>query len=784
MKILLSWLREYVETDLDAASIADRLTHLGLTVESIEHIGRPVEGVVAARVLRTERHPDAERVQRVYVDTGDGTERHIWCGAFNMSVGDLVPLATIGTTMPDGRQIERRGILGIESEGMLCSAAELAVGDDAGGILILPDDAQLGAGYQISLGIEPDVVFNLDLTRNRPDAWGYLGVARDLAASLGIELRRPDVVPVNVGEPRSVPVEIIAGDRCGRFTATVLSGVRVVPSAAWMSRRLLAAGMRPINNVVDVSNYVMLELNQPNHAYDLDALGGGGFRIRTASSDESMVTLDGEHRMLCDEDLLICDALDTPIGIAGIMGGLDSEITETTATVALEMAWFEPLGVMSSVTRLGLRSEASARNERGIDPFGIEFARDRFMTLLAETCPDLSWHPPSTDTRAEVLPDEVRSTTIRISQVNRILGTSLNRRDVSGVLDPIGFITESGDDDRCTVALPSWRPDCSEEIDVVEEVARHHGYERIGLVVPRPASAGGLSRTQRRRRLVREVLIGLGISEAMPSPFLAPDTAARAGLDADAVRITNPLVAEESVLRNSLRPGLLGAVAYNASHRRPGVQLFEIGHVYPPADAELPGEYEALAVMLAGHGAPRAVEVWREIAGALGVGARIDQSRVPTGLHPSRSASLIAGRDLIGAVGEIDPDVASAFGVTERVAVLELDLGQLLASDGRVVAMKPVSRAPSSDLDLAFELADDVPAERLDKAIRQGAGALLANLELFDVYRGEGIDPEARSLAYRLRLQAADRTLTDRDIAEVRERCVTAATKLGATLRG
>lgn len=784
MKILLSWLREYVETDLDPVVIADHLTRLGLTVESIDEVGRPVEGVVVARVLRTERHAEAERVQRVYVDAGDGTERHVWCGAFNMSAGDLVPLATIGTTMPDGRRIERRGILGIDSEGMLCSAVELGVGDDAGGILILPERSPLGASYHESLGIESDVVFDLDLTRNRPDAWGYLGVARDLAAALGVELKLPAVVPIPSAPERSIPVEIISGDRCGRFTATALSGVRVAPSAEWMARRLSAAGMRPINNVVDVSNYVMLELNQPNHAYDLERLGGGGFNIRTASPGEEIVTLDAERRVLDGDDLLICDALDAPIGIAGIMGGFDSEITEATTTVALEMAWFEPLGIMTSVTRLGLRSEASARNERGIDPFGIDFARDRFMTLLAETCPDLVWHRPATDTRAESLPAEMRSTVVRISQVNRLLGTSLASQEVCDLLEPIGFSAVVVDDGRLSVTLPSWRPDCVDEIDVVEEVARHYGYDQIGRAVPRPATSGGLTSSQQRRRVVRDVLIGLGISEAMPNPFLAPDTAVRAGLDAAAVRITNPLVSEESVLRNSLRPGLLGAVAYNASHRRFGVRLFEIGRVYPPADAELPAEYEALGVVLAGQEATAAVEVWREIAVALGVGARIDQSRVPGGLHPTRSASLVAGRDVVGALGEVDPEVAAAFGIDERVAIVELDLGSLLAAEVRDAVMKPVGRAPSSDLDLAFELDDEVPAERLDKAIRQGAGALLADLELFDVYRGEAVGETARSLAYRLRLQAGDQTLTDRDIAEVRERCVAAAEKLGAVLRG
>ena len=372
---------------------------------------------------------------------------------------------------------------------------------------------------------------------------------------------------------------------------------------------------------------------------------------------------------------------------------------------------------------------------------------------------------------------------MRISEVNRILGTSLAADDLPPLLDPIGF-TVSGTGDVRTVAIPSWRLDSVEEIDVIEEVARMYGYDRIGQVVPASTLHGRLSVAQQRRRQLRSVLLGLGITEAMPNPFLAPDTLSMAGLDGDALRITNPLVTEESVLRTSLRPGLLRAVAFNESHRRPGVALFEIGHVYPPGPGELPDEYEALGVVLAGAEAPAAVAVWREIAAAMGIGARIDQGRVPPGLHPTRSATLVAGREAIGAVGEVAPDVLAAFGIAERVGVVELDLRHVLDHEPKPARWKPTSRHPSSDLDLAFALPEDVPAEKLDKAIRQGAGALLVDLELFDVYRGAAMGDGRRSLAYRLRLQAPDRTLTDGDVADVRAKVTTATAKLGAELRG
>ncbi|NQY57700.1 MAG: phenylalanine--tRNA ligase subunit beta [Ilumatobacteraceae bacterium] len=787
MDVLLSWLNDYGDfgDPADPAAVArvcDALTSLGVEVASVDVVGQTVDGVVAARVLRLEQHPDAAKVQRVYVDAGDGAERHVWCGAFNMAVGDIVPLATLGTEMPNGMTIERRGILGIDSEGMLCSASELGLGDDHSGIHLLPSDTPLGVPYGDALGLTLDALIDVEVIRNRPDTLGYVGIARDLAPALGVEFRPPIPPTPPAGESLSAPVELVDGDRCPRFTSTVISGVVVAPSADWMARRLLAAGMRPISNVVDVSNYVMLELNQPNHAYDLDALGGGGFRVRLAADGETLTTLDGEQRTFTHDDLFICDGDDVPIGVGGVMGGLDSEISESTTTVALEMAWFDPYGVARTVTRANLRSEASTRFERGVDPYGMPLAIARFAELLAETCPDLVVHDGAVDARTEHLPPEQRHTEVRISAVNRVLGTSLAADDLPGLLDPIGY-TVTGSGDTRTVALPSWRPDSSGEIDVVEEVARHYGYANLGKRVPQSVVHGSLTDHQQRRRLARQVLLGLGISEAMPNPFLAPDTQQRAGIPGEVISITNPLVAEESVLRTSLRPGLLKAIAFNESHRRAGVALFEVGHVYPPGDGELPDEFESLTVVLAGREAPAAIAVWRELAAALGVGARIDQSRVAAGLHSTRSATLQVGKDAIGAVGEIAPEVLAAFDVEERVAILEVDLDRLLARPAKPSQWKPTSRYPSSDLDLAFVVGDEFSAERVEKAIRQGAGKLLVELTLFDAYRGDRVPPQTRSLAYRLRLQAADRNLTDGDVADVRRSVETVTTKLGVELR-
>ena len=794
MDVVLSWLNDLAPFGEDAEALATSMNHLGMAVEAVRTVGSSIPGVITARVVRTERHPEAAKVHRVWVDAGDGAERHVWCGAFNMEAGDVIPLATPGTEMPDGRRIEPRPILGINSEGMLCSARELGLGDDHSGILILPADTPLGLPYGQALGLSQHVVFELDLTRNRPDCWGHLGVARDLAAHLGVGMdpATPDVEAT--GNPIECPVTIVDGDRCGRFTATVISGVHVGESPQWMKDRLIAAGMRPINNVVDISNYVMLELNQPNHAYDLATLGGGGFRVRRAGAGESMTTLDGTVRSLIAEDLLICDAHDVSIGIAGIMGGLDSEISAATTTVALEIAWFEPTGIGATGGRLGLRSEASARFERGVDPYGMDRSIARFVELLGETCPTLVVHRGATDARADRLPAQRRSVAVRLARVNAILGISIRATALPALLDGIGLTVdlsspvegasdEGLSDEVVTVTLPSWRPDCTGEIDVIEEIARHYGYDRIGKTVPKSTVHGRLSPNQQRRRNLRQVLLGLGLSEAMPNPFLAPGDLDRAGLITPAISITNPLVAEESVLRTSLRPGLLKAVAYNASHRRTGVSLFEVGHVFPPGAGQLPDEFEGLGVVLAGRQASAAVAVWKELASALSLGARVDQGTIPAGLHPTRSATLSLGRDVVGALGEVHPDVCEAYGITERVAVLELNLSVLLTKEPAPAKWKPTSRYPSSDLDLAFVTPDDVPADKVDRAIRQGAGGLLADLRLFDVYRGAGVPEGARSLAYRVRLQAPDRTLTDADLTQVRDRVLVAASKLKAALR-
>jgi phenylalanyl-tRNA synthetase beta chain len=788
MKILHSWLNEFADFGTDVDAIAASLTKLGLAVESVEQVGLPVKGVVVAKVLRTESHPDAAKVHRVYVDAGDGVEKHVWCGAFNMKQGDLIPLATLGTNMPDGRVISQRGILGIDSEGMLCSGTELGITADATGIMILPTHLELGADVFSALGIDQDVVFDLDVTRNRPDCTGYLGVARDLAAHLKIPLKltaKPQERATWInGKKIDVGVDIRADDRCGRFGVTVMSGVVVTDSPAWIAQRLSRAGMRSINNVVDVSNLVNLEMNQPNHAYDLEKVADG-FIVRCANEGEVVVTLDDASRTLSAQDLLICDAKNEPVGIAGIMGGAGSQISETTTTIALEIAWFEPLGIAASVSRLGLRTEASLRFERGVDAYGGRAAAERFAQLLSLTCPNLVVHDGGADAKTSSLPEQMRTTNLRLDQIRRVLGVDVAVDRVRELLSPIGFeLSKPDKSNSVVVTIPSFRPDCTQEIDVIEEIARHFGFDEIGKVVPKSPVHGRLSAVQQRRRIVREFVLSLGASEAMPNPFLAPGDLLRCGLSEDnALRLANPLVAEESVLRTSLRPGLLQSIAYNQSHRINDIKLFEVGHVYPQGSEQLPDEHEVLCVVFAESDATKAMDMWSQFSAFLGVGAQLFQDAAPAGFHGTRSAQLRRGKIVLGAVGEIDPTVLANFGVTGRVACLEINLSIVLGETPKVAAAQVVSKYPSSDFDLAFVVPQAVPAGTLLKSLRQAGGNLLVDAVLFDIYRGKGVADDSRSLAFRLRFQAPDRTLGETEIADARSRCIAAAQKLGAELR-
>ena len=790
MKVLLSWLREFAPIEGDPLELADTLSNLGLAVEDVSFLGQGWDGIVVARVLALRPHPKADRIQLVDVDPGNGGPLQICCGAFNMAEGDLVPLATLGTTMPGGLHIERRKLRGEWSNGMLCSARELELGSDSGGIHILPTDLSPGTPLRDALGVTEDVLYDLDVTGNRPDALCIAGVARDLAAALEVPFRLPEPsVPGKApATADQASVRILDPELCPRFGVRVLRNVTMGPSPSWLANRLTACGMRSINVIVDLSNYVMLELGQPNHTYDLDRVPGGALGVRMARAGEQLRTLDDQERDLTPADGLIVDADDQPIGLAGVMGGADTEIGESTRNVLLEAAVWDRMTIARTSRRLNLRSEASTRFERGVDPEGISRALDRFCELAVELAgAEVAEGSVVVDGALRLTPP----VHVRTARVNRLLGTALDRDTIAGLLAPLGFASQPAGEEDLSVAIPSFRPDSAIEEDVIEEVARHHGYARIPTRVPRPQQSGGLTVLQQRRRHLRQALVGARLLEAMPMPFLAPGDLARAGLDPAAIALTNPLVAEESVLRTSLLPGLLKAVAYNQSHRNPPAQLFEVGHVYLPSTDELPDERERVAAALAGGDAVEATQLlWRLVA-ELGVDGVSLRPAAPAGLHPTRSATVhltepepepeVGGalggpRALgpeVGRVGEVDPGVLEAFGVSGRVGWLELEVGPLLAAAGTGVAYRPVSRFPSSDLDLAFVVAGDVPADEVADTLAR-ADDLVRSVHLFDVFRGGSVPEGSRSLAYRVRLQAADRTLTDADAAAARQRLVDA----------
>jgi len=829
MRAPLSWLRDYAPLDAEVPYLADALSNLGLVVEGVEHVGSGLGDVVVALVLDIRPHPNADQVRLVDIDAGDGQPLQIVCGAWNFAAGDLLALAPVGAVLPGDFEIARRKIRGELSNGMLCSAPELGLPEpdgEGGGLLILPaGSAPPGTPLVDALGLHEDVVFDLDISPNRPDALCMAGIARDLAAALGEPWSLPDPV---AGVPLdstvgTASISVEAPDLCPRFTGTILEGVPKGPSPAWMARRLTLAGMRPISAVVDVSNYVMLDLGQPNHAYDLDLLGGGGLLVRRGTPGETLVTLDGVERSLGPDDCVICDADGTPVGAAGIMGGSQAEISSTTRRVLLEAAWFSPQAVARTGARLGLHSEARVRFERGVDPLMAPAAVERFVALLAGVAGGADGsggsggsdeaggsgglgeadeaggsgedrrsglrRGPTVDVCDDSLPSGV-ALRVRTDRVNTILGTRLADTDVERLLAPIGFDVTPEDTGVHTVTVPSWRLDVEREIDVIEEVARLWGYRRIERTIPSgvPGGSGGLTERQRELRRIREILAGAGFDEAWTSTFLAPGDLERAGLDPAAVEVENPLDRSESLLRTELLPGLLKAVKFNVDRQASDVCLFEIGHVFAPpsGDAILPDETEHLGVIVApptemasregGAGpAVAAVRAWQYLADAL----RLESSTISAvdraGWHPTRAALVLggAGRQL-GTVGEIAPEVAAAYGLHQRIGYLTISLDSLLADPRRPFAAHDVSRYPASDVDLAFLVPESIPAASVRDTLRQAGGDLLEAVWLFDVYRREQAPDGRRSLAFRLRLRALDHTLDEAELARIRQSAIDA----------
>ena len=804
MLVPVSWLRDFTPIGDDIDALVDACNELGLVVEGVDRIGDAIKDVVVAKVLEVDRIEGADKIRRIVVDHGDGPVQVV-CGAWNFEQGATVAFAPVGSVLPGDFVISKRKMKGVESNGMICSERELELGDDGAGIVVLDDALTPGTPLADALGVEPDVVLDLAIEGNRPDALCMLGVARDLAPKLGLPFVEPESampLPAPSSDGPSVVVESPA--LCPIFTATRLDNVTIGESPAWMQHRLAMAGMRPINTIVDISNYVMLEHGQPTHPYDAAKLPGGGFLVRLAAPGETLLTLDGETRVLGNgEDCVIGDAEGTGVGIGGIMGGGTSEIDGATTRVILEAAWFEPMAIARTAKRLNLRSEASARFEKGVDPGHVERAVARFCALAVEYAG--ATVGPRTVWSSEEFAPKPAVITLRTGRANALLGTALDAAAIDAYLTGIGFVVDRVDADTATVTAPSWRVDVDIEEAVIEEIARHHGYESVERTLPSsPRTGGGLTRAQKERRVIRDILCGLGIHEAMTSPLLGPGDHAGVGMSEDGLIVADrPLVMEESLLRASLLPGLMRSLSHNVRHRATEVCLYEIGPTWQrpdeaPAEANeidrtvtgpaggLPHETDRLAAVLWPADAYAAVDVWTVLSDALRIEkpAVASTARAIGGLHPTRTAIASVDGSEIGTIGEVDPGVLEGLGIEGRVAWFDVDLAALQASPRRTPIAQDVSRFPSSDIDLAFVVADAVPAGDVLATLEASAGELLVASELFDVYRGTGIAEGSRSLTFRLRFCALDHTLTDAEVGERRAECIAAVeTAHGATLR-
>ncbi|MDF1551670.1 MAG: phenylalanine--tRNA ligase subunit beta [Deferrisomatales bacterium] len=804
MRISLNWLRDYVDLRADADELAHRLTMAGLEVSAVETLGAGIEGVVTARIVERGPHPGADRLSLCRVD--DGTEIHeIVCGATNMQAGDAVALARVGTRLPGGLKIKKAKIRGQASSGMMCSERELGLGEGHDGILILPPNTALGRPLVEVLGL-PDTVFEVDLTPNRADCLSVVGVAREVAALTGAELRLPEPNLAESGEPIADQTSVTIEDPelCRRYAARIVRGVRIGPSPRWLQQRLQAVGVRALNNVVDVTNYVLMELGHPLHAFDLQRLGGQRIVVRRARDGESFTTLDGQERCLDADTLMICDG-DGPVAVAGIMGGLNSEVEDTTRDVLLESAYFDPANIRRSSKALGLSTEASYRFERGTDIEGLIRALDRAAGLIAElaggTVAAGIWD-------AFPGPRARRRVTCRPARVSAVLGVELSRDAIVTYLQALGLSPVAETGSETTFEVPPHRVDLEREIDLIEEVARLHGYDAIPATLPKVAmTAGERPAARRTADRARDVLVAAGLTEAINLSFIDPAEDERLALGADdalrrKVVIQNPLNSETAVLRTTLLPGLLRAAGLNNRRQTGAVRLFEVGRTYHPVDGQvLPREVQRVGAVLAGEQRPLGwlasaqavdffdakgvVEGFVATLGVDGLGWETVTDR--PWLHPGRGAVLVLGGEELGWCGQLHPDRAEAYQVPEPLFAFELDLNRLQQAGRKPGAFPGLDRYPAVARDLAVVLDRGVPVQQVLDAVAdcRGREPLLRSATLFDIYEGERLAADKVSLAIRVVYRSEERTLTEEEVQRAEAGVLThLEQQLGARLRG
>ena len=816
MRVPLSWLREYAPVTASGREVAERLIRAGFEVEHVEQVGEGIADVVVGEVLEIEELAGFKKpIRYVHVNLGHD-QRHVVCGATNFHVGDRVPVAVPGAVLPGGFTIGARETYGRTSEGMICSARELGIGEDHSGILVLEPTTPLGQDVVEVLGLR-DEVLDIAITPDRGYALSIRGVAREAATAFGVEFTDPGLMPAPSGAATGHPVTVEAPDGCPRYVARTARELSpLAPSPFWLRQRVTLAGMRPISLAVDVTNYVLLDVGQPLHAFDLAKLSGG-IVVRRARGGERLTTLDGVDRALHPDDLVIADDSGA-IAIAGVMGGASTEVSGETRDVLVEAAYFAPVGIGRTSRRHLLSSEASKRFERGVDPDLAPVAAERAVQLLASlggATPDDT--VTDVDTRADrpvIL--------LAATEPGRRAGVDYPREAVVRALTEVGCAVAG--DDVLEVVPPSWRPDLTEPVDLTEEVARLEGYDAIPSVLP-PAPAGrGLTRSQRLVRRLGRALAAAGYAEVVPYPFMAESALDALLLPDDderrrAPRIANPVSDAEPLLATTLLPGLLGVLARNVGRGIGDVAVFQVAPVFrtrdggpaprPGVDARpddttlaaldnaLPDQPTHLGVVLTGTREPRghwgagraaswadAIEAARLAAEAVGSRSLTVRRGTAAPWHPGRCAELVVDGLVVGWAGELHPRACAALGVPPRTCAAELALAPLLDTAVEHVAAPALSTFPPALVDVALVVDADTAAADVGEALRAGAGELLEDVRLFDVYTGPQVGEGRKSLAYQLRFRAPDATLTDEQVNAMRDAAITqAAVRTGAALR-
>ncbi len=782
MNISLEWLRSFVDIPFSVTDLADRLTMAGLEVDAIHDRHAHLNRVVTARVEEVGPHPNADRLSLCTVS--DGKARfQVVCGAPNVREGTTVPLALAGAVFPSGLMIRETTIRGVASQGMICSQMELELGDDADGIWILPDGTPVGVPLDEALGIQR-VVLEISITPNRGDCLSVLGIAREVAAICGTRVAAPanalDETGRSIEELTSVRVDDAMG--CPRYSARIVEGVTIAPSPEWMRRRLEDAGLRAINNVVDVTNYVLLELGQPLHAFDWNRLRERRIVVRRAQAGERLTTLDGVERTLFDDTLLICDG-EGPVAIAGIMGGLNSEIYADTSDVLIESACFDPVCIRRTTKKIGLRSESSYRFERGVDPEGVLRALDRAAQLMAE-----AGGGRIARGRIDVYPTPFRSPelTLRVGRTNRFLGTSLSGREMARALESLEMqVEEMNGGETLKVIPPTFRPDITREVDLAEEVVRVAGYDQVPVTSPLAAVyAEPVNPYLMARQSTKDALCAAGFDEVINYAFISASALSKLGLPEgdpclSPISVLNPLSEEQGVMRTSLIPGLLHTASRNLDHRNEDMRIFELSKVFIPRFGEvLPNEPHRLAGLMSGkrnadllYGGTDVVD-YSDVKGVVEeildrfhlseIGFRTED--IPSYLDENGSASVFCGSFRLGALGPVRSTVLEAFGIKQRIFLFELDFDRVFELRRPQPLFKSLPRFPSVIRDMALVVDESLPAQEPWDFVWRQQIPLLEQVEIFDIYRNPQLGGGKKSLGYRLTYRANDRNLTDEEV--------------------